>query len=130
MTSEQYLRMIKGGCALLLATLFVWLVFTTVGCTTTEAVYERVEVPMPYWNPPENIAPTPPLPLLQAGDLTRAEAEADPRAALRVVGQDLSAALAWGEQLAHLYAELVKLIHAEPAVLPPSDGGDGAPPGG
>jgi len=122
MTPERILRVAKGAGLLLLAVLFFWLVFSTSGCTTTETVYERVPVPKPYWNPPENIAPPPARPVLQAGDISSEDAEADPRAALQIVGMDLAAALVWGERLEHLYIELVKLVLAEPASQPPSDG--------
>lgn len=122
MNAEQFLRMAKAGCLVILGLAFFILVMMSFGCATTETVYERVEVPVPYWSPPGNIAPAPPRPKLQAGDLAREEAEADPRAALLVLGQDLSAALAWGEMLEHLYAELVLLIAAEPALPPPSGG--------
>ena len=116
MTTDQIMRMLKGCGLLLVVALFVWLVFTTVGCTTTETVYERVEIPVPYWDKPDNIAATPPRPNLQAGDISRAEAEADPREAFRVLGQDLDASLAWGEHLLHLYLELVKLISFDPDI--------------
>ncbi len=129
MTREQTLRALRGVGLLLAAAAFCWLVFSTCGCTTTETVYERVEVPVPYWSPPKNIAPPPPRPILQAGDISREDAEADPKTALQTVGQDLGAALAWGEALLHLYLELVKLVLTEPAVHTPSDGG-GVSPGG
>ncbi len=121
MNTDQIIRTVKGLGLLLVIMLFAWLVFTTVGCASTETVYERVEVPKPYWSPPENIAPPPPRPVLQAGDISRENAEADPKTALQTVGQDLGAALAWGEALEYLYLELVKLISFEP-VPSPSDG--------
>ncbi len=122
MMREPLFRMLRGVGLFIVAVLFIWLVFSTCGCgTTTETVYERVEVPVPYWSPPKNIAPPPPRPILQAGDISREDAEADPKTALQTVGQDLGAALAWGETLEYLYLELVKLISFEP-VHSPSDG--------
>ena len=129
MNRDQVNRMARGAGLLIAAVLFVFLVLWSIGCTTTETVYERVEIPVPYWEEPEDIAPAPPRPNLQAGDISRDEAEADPREAFRVLGQDLDASLAWGEHLLHLYLELVKRIRFDPAVSPPSDG-DGASPGG
>jgi hypothetical protein len=129
MTREQFFRMLRCAGLLVAAVLFVWLVFSTCGCTTTETVYERVEVPVPYWSPPSNIAPPPPRPILQAGDISREDAEADPKTALQTVGQDLDAALAWGEALLHVYIELVKLVLAEPVDTTLSDG-SGTSPGG
>ena len=129
MTREQFFRMLRGVGLLAAAALFAWLVFSTCGCTTTETVYERVEVPVPYWSPPSGIVPPPPRPILQAGDISREDAEADPKTALQTVGQDLDAALAWGEALLHRYIELVKLVLAEPVDATPPDG-SGTSPGG
>lgn len=113
-------KMIEGIGLLILAALFFFLVMWSFGCTTTETVYERVEVPVPYWDPPTVIVQLPPRPTLQAGDVSPADAESDPREALRILGQDLSIALAWGERLAFLYSELVKLVEADPPAPPPT----------
>lgn len=121
MGTERLLRMAKGLGLILLAAAFIWLVAINFGCTTTETVYERVPVPEPYWDPPATIARPPLRPNLQAGDISREEAEADPREAFRVLGQDLDAALAWGEHLLHLYLELIKLVEFEPVEPPPTD---------
>lgn len=100
-----------------LAVAVVTLLFCGSGCTHTRTVYERVEVPVETWTPPKNIKPPAERPLLTAGDITSAEAEAHPKPALQAVGRDLAAALAWAEQLLADYKQLIILINT-PAAEP------------
>lgn len=126
-TPERVREAVKILIMGILMILFFVLVFATLGCKTIETVYERVEVPQPYWDPPKNIKEAPPKPMLQAGDISREEAEANPKVALQAVGRDLDAALGWGEHLSFLYAELVKRVQSEPAVTPPSSSDSDSP---
>lgn len=113
-------RVIVGICILVIALCVLML---ATGCATgkTKVVYDRVEVPKPYWDPPD-ARPLPQKPSLQTDSLTIEAAEADPTAALVMVGQDLALVLGDNELLRHLYQELVQLIVSKPISPPPSDG--------
>jgi hypothetical protein len=95
----------------------VLLVITACGSTQTKVIYEKVEIPTPYWNPPTNLKPLPPEIDLQISHMTPGEARADPTATLVVVGQDFNLCLGDLEELRHLYAELFGLCSA-PAPTP------------
>lgn len=84
------------------------------GCTTTETVIDRVEVPAPYWDPPENVQTLPPRAPVRALALTPEEAAADTQAAFRTLAEDIRALIEENEHIRHLYEELVKLIEEEP----------------
>lgn len=84
------------------------------GCTTTETVVDRVEVPVPYWKPPQNVQPLPERRPLESKRITPAEASEDTQAAFRAVAEDLRALIEENETIRHLYLELVKLINEVP----------------
>lgn len=105
----------ERGMIILFIVLAAIAVFLLTGCgsTQTKVVYEKVDVPRPFWSPPEDIKPEPEEPNYQAGHVTPEEAATDPTTALVVVGQDLDMCLGSNELMRHLYRELVKLIAEE-----------------
>jgi hypothetical protein len=107
------------------ALMFIGLVvLLNVGCRSADpkVVYERVEVPMPYWDPPENLKPLPPEIELQSSHLSPGEAKADPTTALILVGQDFGLCLGDLEELRHLYEELLRVCSAPVETPVPSHG--------
>jgi len=92
---------------LLFAPLISLLLF---GCTTTKTVVDRVEVPVPYWNPPQNIQPLPPRVPLEYVHITPESAKEDPREAFRALGEDIRTLIEENEHIRFLYDELVKRI--------------------
>lgn len=100
--------------------LLALLAVALLGCATgkTKVVYEKVEVPKPYQTYPQNIKPLPEEVDLQTDHLTVEDAEADPTAALVMVGQDLGLTLGQNALLRSLYLELVRRV-SRPAEPPP-----------
>jgi hypothetical protein len=103
----------------LVALVFIAAALTGCGTTRTKIIYEEVEVPVSYWDPPKNIKPLPEPLDRQVPHLSPEEAKANPTEALQVVGQDMNACLADDELLRHLYTKLVKLCSAPESVPPP-----------
>lgn len=113
--------------------LAVFCVLAVLGCATTERPVRtvRVEVPVPYWDPPTDIADLPPETPMESQRISEADAVADPKRALTALADDLTKLLGEVEEVRWLYSELVKLITAAPPVRPddpPSGGGGGSPP--
>jgi hypothetical protein len=77
------------------------------GCSTVKV--ERVEVPVPYWSPPQDIKELPHRKQLETQKLTPEQAAEDTRVAFRAVAEDLRYLLEENETMRHLYEELVKL---------------------
>jgi len=104
-----------------IALMAIAILLLTIGCKSAAPVvkYERVEVPQPYWSPPENVASLPDEPWYEVPHLTLAEAEARPMDALAKVGQDLSSCLEDSEHVRWLYRQLVLLIAETPTPSPP-----------
>ena len=118
MTNERIERTMIWTAVLLIALAAVLLGLT--GCATgkTKVVYERVEVPKPYREYPENIRPLPEEPDYQTDHITAEAAEADPTAALVLVGQDFGLCQGSNALLRALYLELVRRVSA-PQTPPP-----------
>jgi len=89
------------------------------GCASTPVIkYERVEVPMPYWDPPANVANLPAEPSYEVPHLTTDEAEADPNAALVKIIRDLTSCLGDDAHVRDLYEQLVALVNETPPEPP------------
>ena len=94
--------------------LLILLAVFAIGCTTTETVVDRVEVPVPYWEAPENIKELPQRTPLRSKMIPPEAASADTEAAFEAIGEDMANLIGENELLRHLYEELVKLIKTEP----------------
>jgi len=94
--------------------LLILLAVFAIGCTTTETIVDRVEVPKPYWEKPEGIKELPERTPLRYKTLPPEAAKEDTEAAFEAVGEDIGNLIAENELLRHLYLELVKLIETEP----------------
>jgi hypothetical protein len=112
--------------AMVVIAVTIVLLLTGCGTTKTKVVYDKVEIPKPYWDPPD-AKPVPEEVTYQTDHLTPEAAEADPTAALVMVGQDFGLCRGNNELLRSLYIELLRLIRSEPVSTPPSDGT--VPPG-
>jgi hypothetical protein len=97
--------------AVVMIGLVLTLALASAGCSTaaprTQTVYERVEVPVPVWTPPEHIAPLPDPPRLRMDDLTGDEPYG---VILTAVGRDYLTLLIDNANLRHLYSKLVALV--------------------
>jgi len=94
--------------------LLVLLCVLVAGCTTTETVVDRVEVPVPYWEKPDGIKELPERTPLRYKTIPPEASKEDTEAAFEAVAEDMGSLLAENELLRHLYLELVKLIETEP----------------
>ena len=123
MTARIEALIVRGSMFLIVVgIMFLIVVLAGCGSTQTKVVYEKVDVPKPFWDPPENVRQLPEPVDLQTDHLTPEAATADPTAALVMVGQDLGLCLGSNELLRHLYLELVKLIsEPPPPPAPPPD---------
>ena len=83
-------------------------------CTTTETVVDRVEVPVPYWNPPENVQKLPERPPLESKRITPEMVSEDTQAAFRALAEDIRALIEENELIRFYYQELVTLISGGP----------------
>jgi len=69
--------------------------------------------PVPYWEPPANIQPLQPAPILQSPDTPTPTTEAETEAAIEAVTADLLALKADSEMCRHRYEALVDRIMTE-----------------
>jgi PBP1b-binding outer membrane lipoprotein LpoB len=83
-------------------------------CTTTETIVDRVEVPVPYWNPPENVQKLPERAPLESKRITPEMASEDTQAAFRALAEDIRALIEENELIRFYYQELVTLISGGP----------------
>jgi hypothetical protein len=109
----------QGFRRLLAAGAILGMAVTMCACSSaSNQKVRRVEVPVPYWEPPSGIQPLPTPPPLRSKGIAPAEAEIEVREALRLVAEDLRACLEDDALIRHLYESLVALCTQEPAALP------------
>jgi hypothetical protein len=96
--------------------LIVVLALLASACGSTNTVVDRVEVPVPYWDPPkrEEIKPLPEPydPLFWS--LDPESAKVDTEVAFETLGEDITNLLAENETLRKLYNDLVEFITTRP----------------
>lgn len=93
------------------------LLLAVAGCGTTTVV-ERVEVPVLVEAKVENIKELPPRYELRSKQITREQAEGDPRDAFRRLGEDVAGLIAENEEIRDLYNALVKRVQKTPEEAP------------
>lgn len=95
--------------------LAIILFLLSAACTHTKTVYDRVEVPKPYWDPPkrEEIKELPPRAQLISDTITEEQARADTKTAFQALGEDRRALLEEIETIRDLYQKLVEFVTSE-----------------
>ena len=86
-------------------------------CGTTTVV-DRVEVPVLFWEPMDNVKELHTRVPLESKQMTPEQAEADTREAFRRLGADIGNLVAENEQIRFLYDELVKRVQTKPEEAP------------
>jgi hypothetical protein len=97
------------------------LAVVAVGCCSVDPCSDPIEVPAPYWNPPENIPSLdpPPILLVPTYQCVAEDQLMCVESTMEVITRDFLILLADSEQCRFQYGELVRFIESVPRVSPP-----------
>jgi hypothetical protein len=81
------------------------------GCASTKVI--RTEVPVPYWDPPKNVAELPDRYQLRSLEMAPEAAAEDTRAAFQDLLRDIAGLIEEAETVRHLYEALKERVEKE-----------------